>query len=925
MKAFLSILFVCLSIICSAQETGTIIGKLIDEDMENVPLAFVNVMVERTNKGTISDFDGNYKINDLQPGTYNLMFSYVGYGTVKISDIMVKPNQTTTINTALHANAALLDQVVIKVASRRDSPVALLLEQREAIEIKESIGALELAKLGIGDAATATTKISGVTASESSGDLYVRGLGDRYLYTTMNGLPIPSDDIERKNINLELFPTRVVQNISISKTYSPENYADQASGTINIQTRELLGKSEFGIGLESGVNTNVAQGGVWENFKQSPNMNQVGFGLYADDIPTRDALTQQKWDPESAALPINYKYSFTAGKRFGEKFEVLFTGSHSGEYEYKEGIFHQYRRNFIDVSFDDVREWQTTIETTALLNLGYEFNNDHNLKAVSFFINKLTDQVYEAGRNGKGFVFEETNPSEGLSQFRRDQNTKQTRLWVNQLIGEHSLGDKNNLDWALGYNLVYADEPNRIRNEINFNEDRIEFGDTGGFQQRKSYQKIDDRELNARLKDDFSIFENETSALNFIVGGNYRNKQRDFASRFFGVRESGSNVIAPTSLNQISAVFTPENFDAGLFQINDLEEDSYNATLKSAAGFAVINYRVDKFNFNIGARYQDALLSVDYNIGNIPGRLGVSEKSYNNIYPSFNVRYSLNEKNNLRLAASKTITLPEFKEIAPFEYVSPTGQVTRGNPDLEASTNYNLDLKWEFFPTNDQLISMTGFYKRIEDPINKVQTRGSAGVLSYFNSGKKAEIYGLELDANLNLIASEDNSDFKLDLGLNATRMWHSQDLKENRNSEGTLLNTFRYKNLTEEGLQGASNWIFNTSLNFSNNATNEFLATVSANYASDKIYALGAPEIQTQSAIYYNDAIVEKGFVKLNAIFSKELNENIKIGLQGKNLLNPKIERTQLVKPPGEVEIEQTVKSFRKGMVLSLSLNYTF
>lgn len=923
MKCTLFFLFICVSSICFSQNTGTIEGVLTEKEIGSQPLSFANVFIEGTTMGTITDFEGTYKITNVPPGNYTVIFSFVGYETQEIPNVQVVEGSTIELNTSLGASAAALDQVVITTVARDDSPVALLLEQREAIEIKESIGAVELAKLGVGDAATATTKISGVTASESSGDLYVRGLGDRYLYTTMNGLPIPSDDVERKNINLELFPTRVVKNISISKTYSPEGAADQASGTIDIQTRELLGKSEFSIGLESGVNTNAVQGGVRENFKQSANMDDVGFGFYSNDMSTRNALTQQKWDTESMSLPINYKYSFTAGKRFGEKFEVLLTGSHSGEYEYQEGSFREYRRNFINDSFDDVREWQTTIESTALLNLGYEFNENHNLKAVSFFINKLTDQVYEAGRNGEGFVFEETNPSEGLSQFQRDQNTTQTQLWVNQLIGEHSLGEKNKLDWAVGYNLVNADEPNRIRNEINFNEEVIEFGDTGGFQQRKSYQEIDDEELSARLKDNLTIFEKESSALNVIVGGNYRNKQRDFASRFFGIRENGS--LDPTSLDAISGAFNQENFDAGLFQINELQEDRYDATLESASGFAMINYRVNKFNFNIGARYQDDLLSVQYDIGNIPGRLGISEKSYNNVYPSFNVKYSMNEKNNVRLAASQTITLPEFKEIAPFEYVSPTGQVTRGNPDLKASTNYNLDLKWEFFPTNDQLISLTGFYKRIEDPINKVQTRGSAGVMSYFNSGDKAEIYGLELDANLNLLSPENNGDMELGLGLNATRMWHSQDLKENRGPKGNLLNTFRYKNLTEEGLQGASDWIVNTALNFSNNAENEFFATVSANYASDKIYALGAPEIQTQSDIYYNDAIVEKGFVSLNALFGKELNENIKIELQAKNLLNPKIERTQLVQPPGETEVEQTVRSFRKGMVLSLALNYTF
>lgn len=921
MKQILGLLCFCLSTICLAQETGTIAGKLTDKEMDGQPLSFANVFLKGTTKGTITDMDGLYKIENLQPGTYTVVFSFVGYKTVEVPNVEVVAGKVTEISSSLGASAAALSQVVVKVVKRQDSPVALLLEQKEAIEIKESIGAVELANLGVSDVATATTKISGVTASEESGDIYVRGLGDRYLYTTMNGLPIPSDDVNRKNIDLELFPTRVVKSISISKTFAPETSADQASGNIDIETRELIGEEEFSIGLEAGVNTNVLDGEIWDGFKQSPNINDVTLGFYSKETPTKSALTQQAWDPGSISMPLSYEYTLTAGKRFGEKFELLFTASHSGDYEYREGLYRKYRRNYIDESFEDVREWITTKENTALLNLGYEFNDKHSLQAVSLFVNKLTDHVYESGRDGNGYVFEETDEDSDLSQFKRDQNTKQTRLWINQLLGEHALGEKNKLDWALGYNLINADEPNRIRNEINFNEGLIEFGKTGGYQQRKSLQEIDDQAFNARIKDEFVFFEKDSTSLKLNFGGNYRNKQRDFVSQFFAVNESSNNILEPTSLDNISGAFTPENLEAGLFQVNARPEDSYEAELESTAGFAMVNYQVGKFNFNLGARYQDDRLSTDFDVSNFSGRVGSSETSYSSVYPSINVKYSLNEKNNFRLAASKTITLPEFKEFSPFEYVSPTGDVTRGNPDLMASTNYNLDLKWELFPTNDQLISLTGFYKRIEDPINRVQSRGSAGFFSFYNSGEKAEVYGIELDANLNLIESDEDGDIDLGFGLNAARLWHSQDLKVNEE----LRFSYRYKNLTETGLQGASDWIFNASLNFATDTENETRANLSANYASDKIFAIGAPEIQTQSDIFYNDAIIEEGFVTLNAVFGQELNENISLELKTKNLLNPKVERTQLVKPVGEAETNQTVRSFKKGVALSLEVKYTF
>ena len=235
-------------------------------------------------------------------------------------------------------------------------------------------------------------------------------------------------------------------------------------------------------------------------------------------------------------------------------------------------------------------------------------------------------------------------------------------------------------------------------------------------------------------------------------------------------------------------------------------------------------------------------------------------------------------------------------------------------------------MKWEFFPTANQLVSLTGFYKKIEDPINKVQDRGSAGVFSFFNSAEKAQIYGLEVETKLDLIKAEDESDINLGLNLNASRMWHSQDLKELRDDQGNFLKTFRYKGLSETDLQGASDWIFNGSLNFSTNSPNEFLASITANYASDKIYALGAPEIQTESETFYNDAIIEKGFVTLNGLLSKNIGEHWGVRLSGKNLLNPEIKRTQDVRPSTTgIESTKTVRSYTRGATLSLGLNYNF
>lgn len=937
MKQFLlSLLFIAtMAFTSNAQETGSILGKLTDTEANNEPLAFANVIIKGTSKGTTSDFDGLYELSGIEPGTYTVVFSFLGYETVEIPDVTVVAGNVTTLDIPMSASQGVsLDEVVITVQARKDSEVALLLDQKQAVEIKESIGAQQLAKIGVTDVAVATTKISGVTSSEASGDIFIRGLGDRYLSTTLNGLAVPSDDVERKNIDLGLFNTRVIQNVSVSKTYDVSSSADQSSGNVNITSRELAGNSELSIGLQSGFNTNVLGNGVYGNFKVSPNSNNTDFGFYNQNLSTQELITQQGWNTVKRDNPINYRFNVAGGKRIAEKLAIFFSGSHSRKFEYGEGIFRQFRSNFVDDTITDATNWNEEIVTSGLLDLTYYINDKNKLKSSTFFINTLNEEVYEGGRNGEGFIFEETDPAEGLGQFIRDQNTKQTRLIVTQLIGTHQIGDKNTLHWAGGYNLVNADEPNRIRNEVNFdpNSDFVQLGRTGGFQQRKSSQTIEDVEYNGFIKDEFRIKEDGPNPMKLEFGVNFRKKERDFRSEFVGVEERTTNTINPPSIDNLGAIFQQSNFDSGDLQLNLLQPDLYVGNLDSQAAFVDFNIGFNKFNADLGLRYQRDQIDVAFDVGNFPGRVGESVKEYDNFYPSVNLKYDFNEKQALRFAFSRTITLPEFKEIAPFEYVSQVGQVTRGNPDLEASRDLNFDLKWEFFPSNDQLISVAAFYKNISDPINRAQDRGSAGVFSYFNTGNKAEVFGIEAETKLNLINAEINGETNvpstsaLNLVFNVSRMWHSQDLKEVFDEEGNFIRTFRYKGLTEEGLEGASDWILNASLNFTSPGENPFNASLTANYASDKIFAIGAPEIQSESETFYNDAIVEKGFVVLDAVISKEFNEHWRLRFIGRNLLNPSIERTQLVKPSTTgIETEELVRSYTRGAQINLGLSYTF
>jgi outer membrane receptor protein involved in Fe transport len=916
MKKILFIALIAFSQIVIGQDKGTVKGLLTDKEMNNESLPFANVFIKGTSIGATTDFDGNYSFK-VPAGTHVVSFSFLGYKTVE-KTFTIKAEETVVINQIMSAEEGVgLDEIIIKSSTSKESVSALLLEQKKASIIKESIGAQTLAKIGVSNAANATTKISGVTKSEGSGSIYIRGLGDRYLSTTMNGLSIPSDDVENKNINLNLFSTNIIKNVGISKTYSTSNYADQGSGNVDVNSKEYS-KKGYSISLSSGTNTNVT--GLSDDFRTTITNKDVTLGFHQKEFALQNLITLQGWDTETVATPINFNGSFSAANKFeifGKELAVFLTGSHSKTFDYQKGIFRAYRSNVLDREFTDVEQYASNSNTTGYVNVRLKLNNKNKIKYNTLFVNTGVDNLYEQGRNGVGYVFDQDPQETGA--FVRDQNFRQTTLFINQLLGEHKWSENNTLNWAGGYNFVLAEEPNRIRNEVNIldvtTSPEIQYAHVGDFQQRKSSQKIQDTEYNALVENKWALGikdedENKPYSLNY--GFNYRHKERTFKSLFVGVR---SKDFRAASVDELSSTFTAANFNNGL-TLRVRDADRYQAELDIMAGYVNFDFQLDsKVSGNLGMRFERDEINVVWDVANFVGRIGTLNRTYQSVYPSVNLKYELAENKYLRFASSITQTLPEFKELSPFEYVSPTGRVTKGNPDLEKSEIYNFDLKYEMFPQRGQLFSAAVFYKQINDPINLSQTRGSSGYFIYSNTGEKANVYGAELEAKTDLIKNDDDEGI-LNLTGNVTKMWLTQD----------LLKDFQYKDVTTSSLQGASDFIANGSLSFSNNKEKEFTATLTGNYSSDKIFALGSPEDFANSDIYYNDEIIEKGFVSLDLVMSKELTKNLVVKLVGRNLLNPEIKQTQFVKSfITNIETNETVLSYKKGSQLTVSMKYTF
>ena len=908
-----------------------------DKEMNSEPLPFANIFIKGTSIGGTSDMDGKYSI-PVPAGNHVLVFSFIGYETIE-KPITVVAGKTLTINQELGASQGVaLDEVEIKGTTSKEKSSALLLEQKKATVIKESIGAEELSQKGVSDAASAVSKISGVSKQEGSSNVYVRGLGDRYLNTTMNGLSLPSNDIAKKNIDLGLFPSDIIQNVSISKAYSSSFYGDFAAGNIDISSKEYNGNGFFDLNIGTGVNSRAAG----ENFKKSEGTGQFGFYNRYQHNPFAVVLSHGI-DPVDAGNPINGSIGFNAGKSFefknGSRLSLFGTASFDRSFQYREGPLVDYTNVFKKV-FPNSKEYEYSTTTTGMLSATYRINSDHKLKYTSLFLNNSSDQTGYYGYKGLGQNRDALiNTDQGFYQMNVQFN--QDLVFVNQITGEHKFYNDEEredleLTWGIGYNNVYAHEPDRRRISIenyhlaldNNTATNPVFFINNSFDNQRYFQKIIDEELNSRV----NLAYKPTEKLTFNFGYNGRTKQRNFENIRYGYEVLDRNATPITDVNNLDALFDINNIQffqnqsGKLFRLDvfnqipgyngdnivslpGVNENEYIGDLSIHAGYVSSEIKAsDRLTLIPGIRLESFTQEVNIDPSD-PGARKVTETFF---LPNLNVKYSLTEDQNLRFNFSKTVSVPEFKEVAPFIYEG-IGQRIAGNPNLlddpSFSEIYNADIKYEWFLSRDELLSFATFFKQINDPINLVAESSAAGNQRYFRTSESAEVFGLEIETRKNIIKNEDE-ETQLSAGFNFTYMYTNQDLIQTIQGGSSQFTTSF--NRSSDKLQGASDILLNANINYSPTQFDNYkpIASLVFSYYSDRISALGAGTLGN---------IIEKGVPTLDFVWKNKFGENWELNLSAKNLLDPSITRVREDKALGDI----VISDFKIGSTISLGLKY--
>lgn len=918
------LLLICLfSSVVFAQDKAQISGKVLDGEMNNEPLLGATVVIKGTTTGAQTDFDGNYTL-EVTPGNYTLEFSFVGYNTTQ-EEVTLVAGENKQLDIILKANS--LDQIIIVAETNKEKESALLLEQKKAVEIKQQIGAQEMAKKGVSDVAAAVTKASGISKQEGSSDVFVRGLGDRYNSTTLNGLPVPSNKPSQKNIALDIFSTDIVEFLDINKIYNNSIYGDFGGANVNIVSKDHKGKGFLQVGYGTGYNANAI---TVNNFYLQDGPNYSGF--YSSEYPSNPLNSYNfttSFDAETKS-PFNQGFSITGGTKFDlandKRLSIFATASFSNGFKFQEG-FTRGNISADGVAFSDYNYEAFAYETnaTAMANLAYKANNNNTIKFNSLFVNSTSQEL----KNYSGVINIFDNAENGGGFIRRSTFNR-TKLFVNQLLGEHKFNDRINLDWGLGYNVVNNSTPDRRQAMLvpTDNNNPLtspkQVSDLSDSNSHRYFEELNEEEfaINAISSYNFAKTADEDFKGKITLGYSGRFKKVGLEATQFNFKVNRIVSQPHVDPNNLDAYFNQQNLDAGYFSIKTfrggldfadaLKPQTYDGIQVINAFHGNVQYNfTDKFTAIVGLRTEHIQQDIKWDTS-----YASPDINYFNtfeIMPNLSLKYEVNDKQNLKFATSKSYTLPQFKERAPFLFEEVEGSKF-GNPHLYASTNYNADLRWELFPKSGEVISATGFGKLIQNPINETIVASATNDISWVNSGKQAVVYGIELEVRKNIFdykkSNDDVSlDNKLSAGFNGAFMTSNQDFDEDKVRRETDLNVL-FTN--EEGkLTGASDIILNADISYFKEFSKKgnLLATVAANYFSERIYAIGANT---------KGNIMDEGFFTLDFIAKAKLSKRLNAGLSIKNILNPEVKRYQ-DNEKGKV----AMKGFKKGMSAGISLKY--
>ena len=833
------------------QPTGKIVGRVI-EAQTGRPLAHAAIHLVGTTRGVSTNADGRYTIADIPAGTVTLHVRLLGYRPKTVTGILLLPKATVEQNISLEPTATELAAMVVTAATERGAANVLLDEQRNARGIVSAVGAEQMSKSPDGDAAQAVRRVSGVTIQDGK-FVHVRGLGERYTMVSLNGTRMASPEPEKRAVPLDIFPSSLIQSITTHKTFSPDRSGDFSGAEVDIRTAEFPSRRTLSYSLSIGMNDaatgRTMLGGPttgldWLAFGSgdrrllwpggSPGQLPAGFGGPAGNDFLRSL--RSSWMPTETTGAADYSATLSLGGD-DELFDHRIGYVASLTYSRKQEVQHDKLSAFAVPTSDGsgtLRPYNAFRGSAGrigvlwggILNLSTSLGEDTKLSLDNSYDRNADNQAYgDAGIYNDEIYIQRS----GLSYTEHSVRSNQLRL-------EHTLGDRQKLDLAVTNSAVARLEPDRADITYGREFDPVA-GDTlplallAGTPDATKRTSSELRESSWNGQIDYAIYLGAPGTSPLLkVGGALRSTHRTSEQSAFDVLVFG--------LSQTEREASPEQIFDGRYASDSTKRillnpnqggGYYDVTERIPASYAMIELPLgERFSLTGGARVE--YWNLDLSAEGILVDTVNMKRSTTDVLPAASLTYRISDDQNLRLAASRTVSRPEYRELAPISYRGGYGdQVVFGDTTLDRALIENYDLRWEWYPAEGEVVSVGAFAKRFHHPIERIDVATSGAEQLSFTNAAGATNYGVELELRTGL-GRVNPLLLPLSVGFNATLMNSEIDLGNDRRS--ALQNSKR-------AMVGQAPYVVNASLSYlgEGGATS---ATLLYNIVGKRIIAAG-------------------------------------------------------------------------------------
>ena len=897
-------------------QTGVVTGTVRDE----FGGAVAGATVTAGGRTATTDGSGQFRIEGV-PANEAVSVSASSGSKSTVELISLAAGQVQTVALQFEAGE---EGDVIDVTDRRlqAGSVAGLKIRQEAVEVQDNITAEELGKTTAGDVAQAVQQLPAVTIVGGR-FAFIRGLGDRYSQTLLDGSSLPSPEPDKRTVPLDLFPIGMIEQVAVAKTYSPDLPGEFAGGSVQAFTVGVP-VAPF---LKFSVSTTYNDGTSFRRFDtyEGGRLDAFGYddgsralpsavpaqqvtggsaGLSEAQIIAIGASFDDNVSPHRTTAPLDgsIKLSFGDSWEIGEmgRLGIVGAASYSNSYDYVEDE----QRNVVEVSLGELSLNSTyeldvstrNVELAAILAMTYEITPAQSITWRSLLSRASEDRVqFQEGFDGQ---------NEGADvQFIRLQYIE--RLLANtQFSGKHLLEGDMFFTWRASGSLTERDQPDTRQNKyVDLDDDGIFEWDTGTTAGIRHFFFQTDRVYDFGFDfaipfNPFGIEEKEEPDPDRLEPGQYikfgaalttRDRTLDTRKfRFFGDTSAVDLTLPPDE------ILSQENIAAGIFQINEQTRptDNYEAEQDLLAGYVSTSIRVlDDVRlaggFRVERSQQDVATFDLFSDASVSANLDDTD-----VLPALNLTWEFAENQQFRFGASQTVSRPEFRELAEFEFSDVEGGFgVVGNPSLQRAVLRNYDLRWEWFPSDDELVSASFFAKTFEDPIEQVKLPTGGAPLTSFDNAESAELFGFEVEGrkNLDFLGS-----FWEPFTLRGNFAWIESEVE-------TSDNPLTIQTSSSRPLQGQPEYTANLGI-FFDDKTSGISASLLANTFGERIDSVGTGGIPD----FY-----EQPRVQLDFVISKKFKNDSKLKLSFGNILD---EDTEI--KSGNL----TQRKFNRGFSIGLS-----